>query len=73
MRVLGLGLAEHAIYWSTGGKQLSNDELLAALARAMAAEARLQAEGALPTKAVAPCAKQQLGTLTVDADELAEI
>eukprot|EP00965_Chrysotila_dentata_P018291 609060-Pleurochrysis_carterae.AAC.1 len=33
MRVLGLGLAEHAISWSTGGKQRSNDELLDALAK----------------------------------------
>eukprot|EP00965_Chrysotila_dentata_P124764 4125016-Pleurochrysis_carterae.AAC.1 len=31
MRVLGLGLAEHAISWSTGGRQRSNDELLDAL------------------------------------------
>eukprot|EP00965_Chrysotila_dentata_P117688 3888680-Pleurochrysis_carterae.AAC.1 len=32
MRVLGLGLAEQAISWSTGGKQRSNGELLDALA-----------------------------------------
>eukprot|EP00965_Chrysotila_dentata_P049022 1626289-Pleurochrysis_carterae.AAC.9 len=34
MRVLGLGLTEHAISWSTGGKQRSNEELLEALGKA---------------------------------------
>eukprot|EP00965_Chrysotila_dentata_P253548 6211298-Pleurochrysis_carterae.AAC.1 len=77
MRVLGLGLAEHAISWSTGGATRSNDELLEALGKALAAEARLRADGALPTEAVPPRAKaksyKQLGTPTVDAEELAEI
>eukprot|EP00965_Chrysotila_dentata_P151673 5012760-Pleurochrysis_carterae.AAC.1 len=77
MRVLGLGLTEHAISWSAGGAQRPNAELLAALGMAMAAESRLRADGALPTEAVAPRAKpktkKQLGTPTVDAEELAEI
>eukprot|EP00965_Chrysotila_dentata_P232003 6198706-Pleurochrysis_carterae.AAC.1 len=59
MRVLVLGLTKHAISRSTGG------------------QARLRAEGALLTEAVALRAKlkthKQLGTPTVDAEELAEI
>eukprot|EP00965_Chrysotila_dentata_P093418 3085921-Pleurochrysis_carterae.AAC.1 len=43
----------------------------------MAAESRLRADGALPTEAVTPRAnfktKKQLGTPTIDAEELAEI
>eukprot|EP00965_Chrysotila_dentata_P197674 6178329-Pleurochrysis_carterae.AAC.1 len=43
----------------------------------MAAEGRLRADGALPTEAVAPRARpktfKQLGTPTVDSEELAEI
>eukprot|EP00965_Chrysotila_dentata_P027095 899398-Pleurochrysis_carterae.AAC.1 len=76
MRVLGLGLTEHAISWLTGGKQRSNGELLDALAKVLKGEAQLQADGALPTEAVAPRMKsktfKQLGTPTVDAEELAE-
>eukprot|EP00965_Chrysotila_dentata_P177870 5875061-Pleurochrysis_carterae.AAC.1 len=77
MRVLGLGLAEHAIPSSTGGRQRSNDELLDALAKALKAEAQLRANGALPAEAAAPRMKnksfKQLGTPTVDAEELAEV
>eukprot|EP00965_Chrysotila_dentata_P161968 5348752-Pleurochrysis_carterae.AAC.8 len=77
MRVLGLSLTEQAISLSSRGKQRSNDELLAVLGKAIAAEARLRADGALPTEAVTPRAKpktfEQLGTPTVDAEELAEI
>eukprot|EP00965_Chrysotila_dentata_P076887 2538702-Pleurochrysis_carterae.AAC.1 len=78
MRVLGLGLAdEHAISWSTDGRQRSNDKLLDALSKVMAAEARLRADGALPAEAAAPRMKnktfKQLGMTTVDAEELAEV
>eukprot|EP00965_Chrysotila_dentata_P157941 5218117-Pleurochrysis_carterae.AAC.1 len=77
MRVLGVGLTEHPISWSSGGRQCSNDELLAALRRATAAETRLRADGALPTEAAAPRAKpntfKQLGTQMVDSKELAKI
>eukprot|EP00965_Chrysotila_dentata_P018941 631353-Pleurochrysis_carterae.AAC.1 len=77
MRVLGLGLAEYAISWSTSGRQRSNDELLDALGTVLEAEAQLRADGALPAEAVAPRMKnktfKQLGTPTVGAEELANI
>eukprot|EP00965_Chrysotila_dentata_P155087 5124509-Pleurochrysis_carterae.AAC.2 len=38
MRVLGLSPAEHAILWSTGGRQRSKDELLNTLAKVPKAE-----------------------------------
>eukprot|EP00965_Chrysotila_dentata_P204261 6182228-Pleurochrysis_carterae.AAC.1 len=77
MRVLGLGLAEYAISWSTGGSQRSNDELLDALGKVLKAEAQLRADSALIAEAATPRMKnktfKQLGTPTVDAEELDEI
>eukprot|EP00965_Chrysotila_dentata_P033156 1104621-Pleurochrysis_carterae.AAC.1 len=58
-------------------RQLSNDELLDALAKTLRADAQLRANGALPAEAAAPWMKnksfKQLGTPTVDAEELAKI
>eukprot|EP00965_Chrysotila_dentata_P120369 3980016-Pleurochrysis_carterae.AAC.1 len=51
MRVLGLGLVEHAVSWSSGGRLRWNGELLATLDKVLKAEAQLRADGALPTEA----------------------
>eukprot|EP00965_Chrysotila_dentata_P190973 6174235-Pleurochrysis_carterae.AAC.1 len=78
MRMLGLSLVEHAISWSTGGKQRPNDKLFNALAtEVFKAESQLGADGALPTDAAAPRMKnktfRQRRTPTADAEELATI
>uniref|UniRef100_A0A6S9ZF86 Uncharacterized protein n=1 Tax=Chrysotila carterae TaxID=13221 RepID=A0A6S9ZF86_CHRCT len=74
MRVLGLGLAEHAISWSLAGAQRSNEELFTVLHNMLKAEAQLRTDGALPTEAVPPRMRpknfKKLGSPTADAEEL---
>eukprot|EP00965_Chrysotila_dentata_P159841 5280153-Pleurochrysis_carterae.AAC.1 len=74
MRLLGLGLSEHAISWSAAGTQRSNEKLFTALGNVLEAESQLRADSVMPTETVPPRMKpetfKQLGSPTADAEEL---